>query len=134
MYKRQEYYVVYAPHFHVIGYGRFGEKPKAFHGRTGWVYKFKGHLAKKDRWRAVRYLLSHATFADGTKTHTAFGNMVFLVAKVVEWAKVLLTCPKCGSPLVWRYDLYGGADKEEFSEWEFKVYRFKRLVKGVKDG
>jgi len=129
-----EYYVVYSPHFHVVGFGRCKEKSNDFYERTGWIYKFKGHLAKKDRWGAVRYLLSHATFADGTRTHTAFGNMVFLVAEVVERGKEPLTCPKCGSPLVWQFYDGDKADEEAFREWEVRVYRFKRLVKGVKDG
>lgn len=96
-----KHYVVYSPHFHLIGFmPKLLEKSDSFHKRTQWVYKNITAKSKSKRIETlsgtVFYLLTHAAYIPGKQVVTYFGvssTNSLSVERMKE--KELISCEHC---------------------------------------
>lgn len=136
-------YVVYEPHFHIIGFmPAVLQKSDDFYNKTGWIYKnstYKEGGLKSVRGAAA-YLLTHAAYIPNKKTITYFGLASYnkIVVERVNPRYEQLTCKECGLPMFlhlgWSTDNehliidYG----EPVGDFLIKVYDLRYRLKPVK--
>ena len=86
----------YAPHFHLVGFGRGYTISEAF-GKYGWF--IKNHGKRESVFQTVSYLMSHCGIKKGYHTVTWIGRLSYSKLKI-EKEPPNTHCPCCGEKFV----------------------------------
>jgi len=86
----------YAPHFHIVGFGRRTLIFKGY-GKFGWYVKDMGE--RRSVFQTFCYLLSHCGIKNKVHTVTWMGNLSYSKLKVGKEPKITC-CPVCGGDFV----------------------------------
>lgn len=99
-------YVVFSPHFHIVGYFKLKEKSNDFVRRTGWVYKnisvAEHRYAENQEGvrRIFAYALTHHAIAKGKHNVTYFGNASYNKFETDVWKEIQAkSCPDCSAQM-----------------------------------